>query len=300
MLSLEDFIILALKLPPHVAIHFSGMSEPFSNPRCIDMILFAADLPNPISIYTTLSGLNMESADALFPLLESSRFDEFVIHLPDASGNMPGFKLDDAYIRNLSLLLRSQYVSCMTMSKTAEVDPAVVSLLRKASPASLKKMPRKPFVGWTRAGNLNLFKVGDQPVNHLVRWSSPISCASTPFYDHNVLLPNGNIALCCMDYGLKHIIGNLFEVDYYDLFASPVIAGVRAANMSIDKPRKDCSLCTSCDNVIRYEPKGSRWIPVNPVISIRSLPNYLFKRFLPSSFKRLLSKLQANGPLEGL
>ena len=34
---------------------------------------------------------------------------------------------------------------------------------------------------------------------------------------HNITLPNGDVSLCCMDYGLEHIIGNLLEQDYEDV-----------------------------------------------------------------------------------
>ena len=36
--------------------------------------------------------------------------------------------------------------------------------------------------------------------------------------DDNVLLPNGDVALCCMDFGLQNIIGNLLEMDYESLY----------------------------------------------------------------------------------
>ena len=34
---------------------------------------------------------------------------------------------------------------------------------------------------------------------------------------HNVLIPNGDVHLCCMDYGLESNGGNLLENDYYYL-----------------------------------------------------------------------------------
>jgi len=33
-------------------------------------------------------------------------------------------------------------------------------------------------------------------------------------FNHNVVLPNGNVYLCCQDYGLKHRLGNLFETNF--------------------------------------------------------------------------------------
>jgi len=31
------------------------------------------------------------------------------------------------------------------------------------------------------------------------------------------LLPNGDISLCCMDYSLDHILGNLFTQEYDEI-----------------------------------------------------------------------------------
>jgi hypothetical protein len=43
----------------------------------------------------------------------------------------------------------------------------------------------------------------------------------------SVLLPNGDVALCCMDYGLQHVLGNLLSGDYESLFRSDEFLRVR-------------------------------------------------------------------------
>lgn len=63
-----------------------------------------------------------------------------------------------------------------------------------------------------------------------VRSLTPVSCGFTPFYDHNVLLPNGDLVICCMDYSIKHKIGNLIEGDCFSLFASRGMAELHAEN----------------------------------------------------------------------
>lgn len=59
---------------------------------------------------------------------------------------------------------------------------------------------------WSRAGNL--FDRTEQ--------LGKFRC-ETNIFDHNVVLPNGNVYLCCMDYGLKHCLGNIFETNFDDL-----------------------------------------------------------------------------------
>lgn len=40
---------------------------------------------------------------------------------------------------------------------------------------------------------------------------------------HNVVVPNGDVYFCCMDYGLKHCVGNLFTTNFNDLNRKDVI-----------------------------------------------------------------------------
>ena len=44
----------------------------------------------------------------------------------------------------------------------------------------------------------------------------------------NILLPNADVALCCNDYGLQHIIGNLLNQSYDSLFHSNEFRRVKA------------------------------------------------------------------------
>ena len=35
--------------------------------------------------------------------------------------------------------------------------------------------------------------------------------------NHNVLLPNGDVVLCCMDFGMQHVLGNLKRQSYEEI-----------------------------------------------------------------------------------
>jgi len=59
----------------------------------------------------------------------------------------------------------------------------------------------------SRAGNLYEEKRKDN-IN---------GCSRGDNFDTNVMLPNGDVVLCCQDYGLKHILGNLFKIRFEDL-----------------------------------------------------------------------------------
>lgn len=286
LLNVENFEIVLKKLPSHVRIDFSGMAEPFKNPHCIKFVELAAVKANPIAIYTTLSGLRKEDTDKLAGYVKDLRFRPFVIHLPDSSGNMRGFRYDDNYLYALETLLPLPEVRCMTMSEHSQIDEHLLEVISGSARRDqlMAKLPKHSFKGWRRAGSLNDSNVRDQPLEEKVEWNCGITCAFTPFYDHNVMLPDGRVVLCCMDYGIKHVIGNLLESDYEDLFNSPEMARVLNANMSTKPEVKSHSICTQCDQVCKWESVDGRWVsqksPEDERIALRSIVRELKNRTL--------------------
>lgn len=71
-------------------------------------------------------------------------------------------------------------------------------------------------------------------------------CGSTKEFDHNVLLPNGDVSLCCMDYGLKHIIGNLFETHYDHLDRQHI--------KDLASKQKSDIICRKCEVMVERYP----------------------------------------------
>jgi hypothetical protein len=47
------------------------------------------------------------------------------------------------------------------------------------------------------------------------------------------MLPNGDVSLCCMDYGLENILGNLFTQSYEEI---------------LPEPYHTFRICTFCEN----------------------------------------------------
>ena len=261
MMSLDTFKKCIDKIPPHVRIDFSGMSEPFVNPNCIDFIKYASLKPNPIVLFTTLTGITNKICDELLVLIKSKRFNHVIIHLPDDSNNMPGYRFNKNYLYAASKLIGLDTVKTMTMSKNAAIDEKLLSEIEKLpNYSSIKKfLPKAKFIGKNRAGILDKEKVDNELLLDEVNWGCGIVCKSTPFYDHNVLLPDGRVVLCCMDYGMKHVIGNLAEQEYYELFESDEINKIKIANMSLDQNLKKDVICTQCDHVYCWNNENGIW-----------------------------------------
>jgi hypothetical protein len=249
-LDRSAFEAVLLKVPKHVRIDFSGMAEPWANPECTQMLRHALESGFDVAVYTTLYGMGESDAEAVIDLLAKHRSQVEVVclHLPDANGNMRGWKpsLEWENVFEKFLELRnSGSISdfrIMTMDGSGQIHPAL----------SRFSIECGEWRGHSRAGSLSQDQIKQKEILLAPpRHSSAVSCTATPFYDHNVLLPNGDVVLCCMDYGLKHIIGNLLENDYYEIFAGSELNKIRTINM---KPEySDCSICKTCDRGIVYE-----------------------------------------------
>lgn len=88
---------------------------------------------------------------------------------------------------------------------------------------------------YSRAGNL--WDIEKKKGKFECGWSG------REFY-RNVVLPNGDVYLCCMDYGLEQKIGNLFETNYNDLDRESIIQKSMQKDSEI--------ICRKCE-IARYE-----------------------------------------------
>ena len=235
-----DLVKVLAKLPKDTRIDFSGMSEPWANPHCTEMLETVLFMGFQVAIYTTLYG--MKDPDRVRKVLEAhpSQVDVVMLHLPDANGNMKGWKQTTEWMNALESFMTWQLpcgIGAMTMDKSGFVAPELQHIIGR--------LPS--WQGHTRADSLNVEQVAGQPISITPMNTFALTCRSTPFYDRNVLLPNGDVVLCCMDYDLKHIIGNLLTQTYEEIFEGKPLLDLIAIN---EEPKfSKCSICKSCENV---------------------------------------------------
>jgi organic radical activating enzyme len=188
------------KIPMGVHIHFSGMAEPWLNPVCTKMLLYAHQRGYEIAVYTTTVGMLTSDVKNI----ESIPFRHFNVHLADKE-RYSKIEVNDTYLKTIDAILKSniQNREYMTMG---ELHPEVKKLIKK-------RITRTRMA--SRAGNLDGKTYPPIPP----RLKGPIRCRSAGnLFNHNVLLPNGEVLLCCMDYGMQHILGNLISSNYTSLF----------------------------------------------------------------------------------
>jgi len=246
-MSLEEFKSILQIIPQHVRVDFSGFSEPFSNPDFTNFLKHVSLRPNNVALYTTLQGATTIDNSVINYLTSKGQLVIFTVHLPDDHNNMPGFRLNDEYIDVLVGALLNPLSTAMTMSKSANIHSGVLNLLRSHPkwPDIQHKLPKSVFIAGRRAGSLNTDKLNEGDLHEPQQWKCTISCSSTPFYDRNVVIPGGNVYLCCMDYGLKHPLGNIHD-GYYKLFESNELGKVISSNLDLDS---NYSICKTCENV---------------------------------------------------
>ena len=218
-MDFEDYKRAIDKVPPSVRIDFSGMCEPFMNKRCADMILYARDKGHPLALYTTLQGATKED----YEKLKDVQYEVVTIHLPDKDGRSH-FKVTDEYLEVLGLWETNNY-SCH-----GSIDDRVIPYLK---PRNLITFMHD------RAGNVE----GRPHLN--IEPSRSLTCmTSGKAMNHNVLLPNGDVLMCCMDYGMTGVFGNLCEQSYREVLNSEV------AFQMMRTLHEGESICRHCTNAI--------------------------------------------------
>lgn len=229
-MSFETFKTCVDKLPEKVTVDFTGFYEPFLNQECTEMILYAAEIGLDVRLSTTIMGLTPDQIERLRHI----NFEKFAVHLPDTRG-LTRIIVDSTYLASLLKLIESD-ISNIGFHVHEGIDgPEAVHQQVYAVLEAHSIVPENRWIN-TRAGNIDIGwkKEPERLTGEL---------EMCPRIYQNVLLPTGDVALCCMDWDLKHIIGNLIETDYQALFTGSQFQEILRGYVddSID------ILCRSCE-----------------------------------------------------
>lgn len=216
IMTLDSFKSMIESVPLDVRITFSGFIEPWMNKNCTDMVLYAYERGHPVSVFTTGIGMSVEDVKRIAHIpFAGPPNGGFTLHLPD-SELLAKHPITPGYIKTLEWLKENNHriKNFTTMSMGSQVHPAIKHLFDSAPSYQM----------WDRAGNLSreaLLKSDLKPLkdrwNRVHHTDGPSTCGCEEHLYHNVLLPNGDVSLCCMDYGLDNIIGNLNTQTYEQL-----------------------------------------------------------------------------------
>ena len=225
MMSLEIFKQCLDKIPKNVRIDFSGLCEPFANPKCIDMILYTSQQGYQMFLYSTLVGLNIEDIKKL----RNIHFPTVCVHLADNEGNS-NFVVDDNYISVLKDFVRNIQCGYHCHGSVHNMIRGIVGEAAEQVSITEDKLDSK-------AGSVS-GKVYDYKYNRIMCNSSELE------FNKNVLLPNGDVVLCCMDYKMEWVLGNLLRQNYDSLYNTKI------TNQLVFNCLNDCDdfICRKCTN----------------------------------------------------
>ncbi len=235
-LTLENFKKALSTIPKNVRITFSGFVEPWMNKHTTDMLLYAHEQGYPVCVFTTGIGMSVEDVKRIKDVpFAGGPNGGFTLHLPD-SENLAKHPITNRYIDVLEEFGKSNIQNFSIMVMGGEVHEKVRHIYPSAPSYSM----------YWRAGNLiSEAKLKPELLVHMdkvktAHVAGDATCGCIEDLYHNVMLPNGDVALCCMDYNQDHIIGNLFTQSYEEVMPEPNTA---------------FTMCNFCENGVNCKVK---------------------------------------------
>lgn len=199
MMSFDTFKKCISSVPKEIEIHFTGFCEPFENPQAIDFMEYAIKQWHGILVNTTLKGVTRTTVDRLVNLFENKIMTTSInIHLP--STEYTSHIVDEYYLDIL------EYILINLQNINFHIHGTPITEVDKLIKSYRGEYRKKVMKIHSRAGNVEFKDISNLPKKY--------NCPR--IYSH-VILPNGDVVLCCVDYGLEVILGNLTTMTYEEL-----------------------------------------------------------------------------------
>lgn len=230
-MTLEDYIFFVEKLPNNVLIDYSGFVEPFLNKQSIEMMEYTASMGLEMALYTTLENVDFNLVGRILKI----PFREVVLHLPDEE-RYSKITIDATYKKILEILVNAKKEDGSPYIDSANchghLHHEIESIITGKVLLKGKMMDR--------AGNIANEK-NDLCSNSILQGA--IRCSRSKLLNHNVLLPDGTIVLCCNDYGMRHVLGNLRDSTYEEIMNSSTVMDIYD---QMNQSKYDNLLCRNC------------------------------------------------------
>jgi radical SAM protein with 4Fe4S-binding SPASM domain len=224
------------------------MAEAWVNPDCVAMFKYAMHEGHNAAIFTTFYNWNADTVRQMSELISlyRSKIAMFKIHFPDASNNMLGWKL--------TLEWEHAYLTMREVVKSAGIHYEEMTMSDYGVHPSIKHLPGiRLSHSWScvaidRADTLDVAQIKGQVINISPRHSGPIRCTRLDNHNH-VVLPTGDVVLCCNDYEMKHVLGNLKEQTITEIREGKPFQTLLQENAKSEFNTN--SLCRTCNEAIK-------------------------------------------------
>lgn len=234
MLKFETFKKCIDKTPKKLIVDFAGYAEPFLNPEILTMMKYAMGKGHDVRLYTTLVGMTED----VFREVLNLPFYNVVLHLPDSQGysNIP---LTKEYYGFLERILLAKRIDGRPFVDKANGQgrphPSIIPYIEH------NVTMHQVLIDW--AGNIESNEVESSYVK-----KGRLICEYSINLDHNVLLPDGTVVLCCMDWGNTCVLGNLLNDSYEEIVSGHSKEAILSELNSITGDEH--FLCRKCTNAI--------------------------------------------------
>jgi hypothetical protein len=251
-IDVENFKNMLANVPRDIEIVFGAFSEAFVHPDAIDMIEYAANRGYKMHMFTTLRGLNAANV----PRLKNIPMASYTVHLPDLVGNYT-LPADDEYLEKLDAFHK------------LNLPHAEYMFLESSNPAEKKTIDEKirrtlggggifSYAPNDRAGTLTDEKLAKKSVSDnrkiicLRRLCNTKTKARPTCAEQLIFLPDGTAVPCCMDWGIRHPLGNILTQTYEEIINGPAMRRFEDAMMG---KNNDDTICRHCVNAIDWNKK---------------------------------------------
>ena len=232
-MSFKRFQEYLEKIDSSVILEFAGFSEPFFNPDCTDMLVYANKKGHPLELFTTLEGMTKKDFDRI----KNIPFREVVIHIPDKENNS-NITITEEYLEVLEMMLDAKKQDGSDFVNWASCHGEPADMVEEMIGNRIRILSQLH----DRAGN-----VDGEEIEKLRDIKGSIRCSGTPNFDHNVLLPDGTILLCDSDWGMKHVLGNLKKQTYQEVLESETVKEIKKKMELQDSDL----ICRNCCYVVK-------------------------------------------------
>ncbi len=222
-MSMATYEQCLVNIPSGIEIMLAGYAEPWLNPHCTDMLLRAHATSHPVSVYTTCVGMTVADVDRIKHL----PFLHFCIHLPDDAGRMQ-LKVTPEYLDTVRACLK--FIPMAKTMVVGKVKPELEKAIGRKTPDGTRSLI-------SRAGTVENVK-------------APYKSGKLKNQDcmyHSVLLPNGDVQMCCCDYSLKATLGSLLSTSHKELYKSDAFQHILAAL----KDESQSLICRNCELAVQ-------------------------------------------------
>lgn len=239
VLTLESFKAYIDTVPKKLKVMFSGFGEPMQNKEIAAMFRYATERGHLTFLSTSLHGATLDTINEIY----NTRLGSMHIHIDEK--HLKNLHQDKEYIKIISTL----YLYTQTNPDFMVIFTCMSDLPEQFHYLIGKRnifVNQGPYHMANRCGNLT-------GPNFEINFShDDIKCCKT-FDGYNlnrtVMLPDGTLVLCEMDYGMKHVLGSLKTQSYDEILQSEASQRIRKAMSDEEIPL----ICRECNLAVPKE-----------------------------------------------